>query len=73
MADWNLKLTEDALSRRHPIFPTLAERIAAYEDFYFPSVSRKALSREETAKLPGKRRSGHPPDTVAFLHPVVLL
>ncbi len=57
MADWNLKLTEDALSRRHPIFPTLAERIAAYEDFYFPSVSRKALSREETAPTQDSRLS----------------
>ncbi len=57
MADWNLKLTEDVLSRRHPIFPTLAERIAAYEDFYFPSVSRKALSREGTAPTQDSRLS----------------
>ena len=49
MADWRLQLTEDSLRRIRPAFPTLAERLAAYEDFYFPADSKKALSGEETA------------------------
>ena len=49
MADWRLQLTEDSLRRIRPAFPTLAERLAAYEDFYFPAGSKKALSGEETA------------------------
>ena len=49
MADWNLQLTEDVLRRTLPAFPTLAERLAAYEDFYFPSGSKKALSPGEKA------------------------
>ncbi len=49
MADWRLQLTEDSLRRIRPAFPTLAERLAAYEDFYFPAGSKKALSSEETA------------------------
>lgn len=49
MAHWNLQLTEDALKRTHPRFPTLAERLAAYENFYLPSPSGKSSSREETA------------------------
>ncbi len=49
MADWRLQLTEDSLRRIRPAFPTLAERIAAYEDFYFPAGSKKALSGEEKA------------------------
>lgn len=57
MADWNLKLTEDVLGRRHPIFPTLAERIAAYGDFYFPSVSKKISPREETTPTQDSRLS----------------
>lgn len=49
MADWRLQLTEDSLRGIRPAFPTLAERLAAYEDFYFPAGSKKALSGEETA------------------------
>lgn len=49
MADWRLQLTEDILRRSRPAFPTLTERLAAYEDFYFPSVSKKAPSGKEAA------------------------
>lgn len=48
MADWRLQLTEDSLRRIRPTFPTLAERTAAYEDFYFPSLSGKSYTCEET-------------------------
>ncbi len=51
MTDWSLQLTEDALRRIHPIFPTLAERIAAYEDFYLASASKAIFPHEETSPM----------------------
>ena len=57
MADWRLQLTEDVLRRSRPAFPTLGERLAAYEDFYFRSVTKKAGSGEEAAAEPCSRQS----------------
>ena len=76
MADWNLQLTEDILRRRHPVFPTLAERIASYESFYLPSDTKKASPCEETSPKLGApdaasldiRRTRSPFSTLLYLY-----
>ena len=58
MADWKLELKEDILRRKYPVFPSLEERITAYEHFYFVSVSRVTTPPAEAG--PGQ----YAPDTM---------
>ena len=57
MADWKLELEEDILRRKYPAFPSLEERITAYEHFYFVSGSRVTTPPAEAG--PGQ----YAPDT----------